>query len=86
MTPETNTDSVSTDVAVCSCCLWCKSQYADAISRVFQLCCAKFLKNLERNKKISSNGWWRVVTPEINADSISTDAVVAFDAIHSMLR
>ena len=35
----------------CSCCLWCKSQYADTIWRVFQLCYAKFLKNLARNKK-----------------------------------
>ena len=35
----------------CSCYLWCKSQYADTIWRVFRLCYAKFLKNLARNKK-----------------------------------
>ena len=35
----------------------------------------------------NSHGWWRVVTPETNADSISTDVAVAvaFDATHSML-
>ena len=47
----------------------------------FSIILCKILKESLAHKKIVK---WRVVTPETNADSISTD--IAFDENHSMLN